>query len=116
MASVLSVRYRLPVASFIDLHGASGVIYRFRLAELENLPASAGNFVCTADASQDGRVVCCGTTTNLVTAAKAWANAVKQEGAAQLYVRLNVASRARASEHDDLVAAFHPPLVVADPD
>lgn len=115
MALAPAVRYRTPVTAFIDLHGASGAVYRFRQAPLGPLPAAAGNFVYVAARAQAGRIACCGTTTNLATSAKAWADAAKQEGGVHLYVRLNVASRARAIEHDDLVAALHPPLIATDP-
>ncbi len=116
MAHFPTLSYRTQVTSFIDLNGASGVVYRFRLAQPEALPDAAGNFVWIAEPPPTGRVICCGTTRNLIKAAETWADAVKQEGATHLYVRLNVASSARTSEHDDLVASLHPPLVVVDPD
>lgn len=104
------------MTSFIDLRGASGDVYRYRLAQTNTLPATAGNFVYVAPPLEAGRVVCCGATRNLAKAAEAAADAVKQHGATHLYVRLNVMSRARRREHDDLVSALQPPLVVSDPD
>jgi hypothetical protein len=116
MALVPPVRYRTPVTTFIDLQGASGAVYRFRRTPPETLQAAAGNFVFAAADAPAGRIVCCGTTTNLATCAKAWADAAKQEGGVHLYVRLNVASRARAIEHEDLIGALNPPLIATDPD
>ncbi len=116
MARFPTLRYRTPVTSFIDLQGASGVVYRFRLAHPETLPDAGGNFVWIADPPTTGRVICCGTTRNLTKAATSGADAVAREGAALLYVRLNIARSARTGEHDDLVAGLRPPLVVVDPD
>jgi hypothetical protein len=106
----------MPVPPFIDLRGASGAVYRFRLAPLSTLPPSAGNFVCVAGEAPQLHVVACGATLVLERAANVWAQAVNQHGATGLYVRLNIAASTRASEHHDLVSALDPPLVAVDPD
>ena len=101
---------------FIDLRGASGAVYRFRLAQPDNPPNAAGNFVCVAEGPDGHRVVCCGAITSLAGASSAWREAVHQEGATRLYVRLNVVSHIRMNEHSDLVSELRPPLVISDPD
>ncbi len=104
------------MTAFIDLQGASATVYRFRLAHPDELPASAGNFICMADTPQGDRVVCCGIARRLTDAGRAWTRAVKQHGADRLYVRLNVRAAVREHEHGDLVSALQPPLVVSEPD
>jgi hypothetical protein len=37
------------------------------------------------------------------------------QGATALYLRLNIAARTRGAEHDDLILALKPPLVVVEP-
>lgn len=106
--------YRGAVRPFMDLFGASGTVYRFRLAQPDALPTAAGNFVCVAAAQGGDRIVGCGVTANLATAASAWKAAADQEGATHLFIRLNVVGQLRMDEHDDLVSALHPPLVVSD--
>jgi hypothetical protein len=98
----------------LDLTGASGAVYRFRLVgDLNDLPVMAGNFVCVRG-DGGGEIVCCGTARSLVQARGVWAAAVKEHKADQLYVRLNVSRSLREAEHEDIVQAARPPLVLTD--
>ncbi|WP_374575990.1 hypothetical protein [Phenylobacterium sp.] len=104
----------MAVQPIMDLRGASGAIYRFRLAQPDALPNAAGNFVCLVAAQDGDRVVTCGATTSLATAAAAW-KAAARDGATHLFIRLNVARQVRTVEHDDLVSALSPARVISDP-
>lgn len=98
------------MSQFVDLHGASGAAYRFRLAEPQALPATAGNFVFLVGET----ALCCGTARSLVKARAAWDRLAAAEEGARLYVRLNVASATRAAEHTDLVEALKPQSVIVE--
>lgn len=100
---------------FVDLTGASGAVYRFRLVEDPSLlPATGGNFVYLRADRKGDQVIGCGTARSLFKAQTSWPEAVEQHKANRIYVRLNVARAQRESEHDDLVAALKPELVFAD--
>jgi hypothetical protein len=102
------------VKPFLDLTGASGSVYRFRrCGDLNELPATAGNFVyLRADPAGD-EIVCCGTARSLVRASSAW-KAAERRKATDLYLRLNVSRAVREGEHEDIVAATQPPLVLTE--
>ena len=93
---------------YIDLQGASGAIYRYKLAE-DGDPRTtiAGNFVYV-DAA--GRVVYAGEANNLHSAAGRWTEAVSRHKATHLYTRLNVSGASRSEEYQDLLAALNPPM------
>ncbi len=94
---------------FIDLAGASGVLYRFRKAEGQ-LPPIGGNFVCVRHEDGGPRVVGCGKARTL---ARALAEEMRELGArGDLYIRLNVSAALRDFEHEDLVAALPQPFTV----
>lgn len=100
----------------IDLNGASGAVYRFRLIEDPALlPATGGNFVFLRADRKGEQVVGCGVARSLNHAAASWAQAVEEHRANRIYVRLNVARALRETEHDDLVAGIQPPLVFPEP-
>lgn len=100
--------------NFIDLQGASGATYRFqRVEDLSELPAIAGNFVYVLGDGPKPTVVCCGAEDTLLKAANRWQSAQQSHGAKAIYVRKNVSWKVRASEHEDIVGQYHPPLVVA---
>lgn len=102
------------VKPFLDLVGASGSVYRFRLFNAESeLPATAGNFVCVRARPEGHEIVCCGTTRSLLRAGSAWKVAGRR-AETELYLRLNVSRAARDGEHEDIVAAAQPMLVLAD--
>lgn len=100
---------------FIDLTGASGAVYRFRLVEDPSLlPATGGNFVYLRADRKNEQVVGCGVARSLFKAQASWPTAVEQHKANRIYVRLNVARVQRETEHDDLVAGLNPDLVFVD--
>lgn len=95
----------------LDLQGASGATYRFRLiADPDQLPATSGNFVYVRWRGATPQVFCCGAVNSLTAAVRSWDEAVRAYGASGLYVRLNVARSARDEEHADLVEKYRPPM------
>lgn len=95
----------------LDLKGASGATYRFRLiADPGQLPATSGNFVYVRWRGLTPQVFCCGAVNSLSAATQSWDEAVRAYGALGLYVRLNVARAARDEEHADLVEKHRPPM------
>lgn len=91
------------MTDFIDLKGASGAAYRFRLwPETDFHPPMGGNYVIADGATGALKVRLLGLTNDL--------SLVKQAGASRpkgrLYTRLNVSQAARRAEHEDLVAAW----------
>lgn len=107
--------YLTRMKPFIDLIGASGAVYRFRLVEDPvSLPATGGNFAYVRATAKTEEVVGCGVARSLARAQASWPMAVEQHKANGIYVRLNVARIQREAEHDDLVAGVKPPMVLAD--
>jgi hypothetical protein len=103
------------VQDLIDLQGASGATYRFRLiADPAELPATSGNFVYVRWRGSAAQVFCCGAVNSLGAARRLWDEAVRAYGATSLYVRLNVARAVRDQEHADLVGKYRPPMAVLD--
>jgi hypothetical protein len=103
------------MSDFIDLSGASGAHYRFqRVADLNVLPAIAGNFIYVRGQGQGLTVVCAGTGESLSQAGKRWAEAVREHRADALFVRRNVSRRSRELEHKDIVQQVHPAMEAAE--
>lgn len=99
---------------FIDLHGASGRAYRFRLwREGEAHQPIAGNYVFVGATEQGAEVYGVGVTNDLSAARRALAR-LKRSGAPQIYTRLNVSRTARETEHQDLVAHYKPQFIGED--
>ncbi len=94
----------------IDLRGASGAVYRFRLADDAGAKTTiSGNFVYVRATDAEPLVLFVGQTDNLMMGVSVrWAEAVADHGATHLFTRLNVAGSARGAEHDDLVQALNP--------
>ncbi len=91
---------------YIELKGASGAVYRYKLAEdADPRTTIAGNFVYL-DAK--GTVLFAGEANNLIGATARWSEAVSRHGAATLYTRLNVSGASRAEEHADVITALNP--------
>jgi hypothetical protein len=89
---------------FIDLQGASGAAYRFRLwpADAPHQPI-AGNYVCVR-AERDGyEIVSVGETLDLSQVRGKLTKRVR-DATTQIYTRLNVARAIRTAEHEDLLA------------
>lgn len=92
---------------FIDLRGASGTAYRFRLwpAGGHHAPI-AGNYAFVEPQSDGGfKVQLIGECTDLSALRGAWPKGLSR-ATTHLYTRLNVSRAVRASEHEDL-AAYH---------
>lgn len=103
------------VNEHVDLTGASGAVYRFRLVEdPAQLPSTGGNFVYVRRTGAVFQVMCCSAVNSLVEASQAWDDAVRSYGVQSLYIRLNVARATRAEEHRDLIARLRPPMQARD--
>jgi hypothetical protein len=95
--------------AILDLNGASGATYRFRLAPdgYVRMPL-AGNHVCVR-AEESGFTVLSVTATNdPFTTGRAWRHAVARRGATHLYTRLNVSASVREAEQRDIAAYYRP--------
>lgn len=91
---------------YIELKGASGAVYRYKLAEdADPRTTIAGNFVYL---DGKGVVVFAGEANNLIGANARWSEAVTRHGATHLYTRLNVSGASRADEYADIVIALDP--------
>lgn len=97
------------MATFIELIGASGATYRFRDWSDAGQTPMAGNFVVVEHRQGSVLIHMVGITDDL---SKVPAT-VRAEGCAtgEIYVRLNVSSQTRTSEHEDLVARHRPEKV-----
>ena len=96
----------------IDLKGASGAVYRFSLfRDGRPLSPMGGNYAYVREAGEGYEVIHVGEGQNLLTDARGrWAQAAAEHGVAHLFTRLNITERVRKQEHDDIVAAAHPPM------
>jgi len=96
------------VKPYIDLQGASGAVYRYKLAEDRDPRTTiAGNFVFV-DAT--GTVVYAGEANNLHGAGNRFPEAAMKHKAEYLYTRLNVSGASRSDELQDIVAALQPAM------
>lgn len=95
----------------IDVQGASGTSYRFRIwpADGEHAPMP-GNFVFVRMEPGAWTVVYSGEVHDLSTAPANWAEARDAHGATHIYTRLNVSGAIRREEHADIVARWRPPM------
>ena len=97
---------------YIAIKGASGAVYRYKLAENGDPNTTiAGNYLYV-DAR--GNVVFAGEANNLVDAKGRWSEAYARYGATWLYTRLNVSGASRADEYSDIVIAIQPIMNQAD--
>lgn len=88
---------------FIDLEGASGAKYRFRLwLDGAHHPPMAGNFVCVRRSGKRLSVLFVGESLDLSRVRDELAPDLKQQ-TTHLYTRLNVARAIRGAEHEDLL-------------
>lgn len=95
----------------LDLQGASGATYRFRLiAGPDQLPATSGNFVYVRWLGAAPQVLYCGVVDSLSAAFGSWDEAARTYGASSVYIRLNVARSVRDEEYADLVENYRPPM------
>ncbi|PVM84116.1 hypothetical protein DDF62_24280 [Caulobacter radicis] len=91
---------------YIDLKGASGAVYRYKLAEDRDPRTTiAGNYLYV---NAEGVVVFAGEANNLHDSTRGFSEAADKHGAEHLYIRLNVSGAARADELADLLAELSP--------
>jgi hypothetical protein len=87
---------------FLDLQGASGAQYRFRLSTVGfQPPCTAGNYVFVREEAQGFTVLGVGESNDLATLAVDWP-AARRRGATHVFTRLNVSRATREAEHQDL--------------
>ena len=91
---------------FVDLKGASGSEYRFRLWPEggHHLPM-AGNYAYVRCDANGVKVLQLGETNDLSKARSEWGKAARR-GATHVFTRLNVSRTPRLAEHQDLVAHY----------
>ncbi|AYV48359.1 hypothetical protein CFHF_25370 [Caulobacter flavus] len=91
---------------YIDLKGASGAVYRYKLAEDRDPRTTiAGNYLYV---NAEGVVVFAGEANNLHDSTRGFAEAAEKHGAEHLYTRLNVSGASRADELADLLSELSP--------
>ena len=97
---------------FLDLQGASGASYRFRVwpAGAPHLPA-AGNYVVVKAAAAGVKVMVAGTSRDLSKVRASLTPAARRKDA-YLYTRLNISRLPRLAEHEDIVAHYKPAVVL----
>jgi len=99
---------------FVDLRGASGSLYRFRLwPEGGAHPPIAGNYIVLKEDASGVKLLAAAVTGDLSQAGVEARKALAKDSEARLYTRLNVARAVRAAEHDDIVQAYKPAMVNA---
>jgi hypothetical protein len=93
------------MTDFIDLQGASGAQYRFRLWP-DGAPHQpiGGNYVYLRREPEGYAVLLVGETNDLSKARSEWAAAARR-GATHVFTRLNVSRAIRTAEHSDLTAS-----------
>jgi hypothetical protein len=97
------------MSDFIDLRGASGTFYRFRLWPEGGVhPPIAGNYVVIRDDATGRKILLAGITSDLSQAASECRKILVKDPAARLYTRLNVARAVRAAEHEDIITEHKP--------
>jgi len=94
----------------IDLRGASGAVYRYRVDNpARPADAAGGLFVYVRRTDDALEVLYAGETDSLARAEfEQWPRAVAEYGATHLMTRLHVSSAARSQELDDLIDALKP--------
>jgi len=99
---------------FLDIPGASGAHYRYRRSTVAELPATAGNLVAVVGASSKRRYLLCAAARSLNQARPTLEAVLRDNPAAKVFIRLNVARAAREAEHADVVASTTPELDLPD--
>jgi hypothetical protein len=99
---------------FVDLRGASGTLYRFRLwPEGGAHPPIAGNYIVLREEESGLQILLAGISSDLSKAGGEARRTLAKDPAARLYTRLNVARAVRCSEHEDIVAEHQPAVVTS---
>jgi hypothetical protein len=95
------------VRAFVDLSGASGATYRFRLApDGQVTTPMAGNYACLRQEPGGFTVVSVAATNDLSSATTDWKRVQAKQGATHLYIRLNVSAAIRETEQRDIAAHY----------
>jgi hypothetical protein len=91
---------------FIDLEGASGASYRFRIwaSDAGHLPV-AGNYVVVRQKADGFNVAVVGIADDLSKVRPEWSKVAAVEDA-YIFTRLNVSRAIRTAEHEDLAARY----------
>jgi hypothetical protein len=99
---------------FIELLGASGASYRFRLRSVgaPHLPA-AGNYVLVQETASGFKVLTVGASLDLSTLRPPPAARAGRRQS-HLFTRLNIARATRTAEHEDLAANYQAARLVTD--
>ena len=94
----------------VDIHGASGRVYRFmRMREGRPLSPAGGNYIYGRFTGERFEAIYAGEGQNLLKDARErWAEAVARFQASDLYTRLNLNQRIRQLEHADIVSGIEP--------
>ncbi len=93
--------------TFVDLQGASGATYRYRLApDGEVTSRIAGNYALVREEPDGFAVVSTEATSDLSSATDAWRRAAAKHSALYLYTRLNVSAAVRETEQLDIAAYY----------
>ncbi len=95
---------------FVDLRGASGAAFRFRLwpERAAHLPM-AGNYAVVREGPEGFSVVVAGVSDDLSSARPGLSRLLANHESAQVYTRLNVSRTVRHAENDDILAYYKPP-------
>ena len=94
---------------FVELRGASGASYRFRLwpSGDAHLPI-AGNYVVVQETANGLAILALNVSDDLSLVRNALKPSIRDRTGHQIYTRLNVSRAVRTAEHDDLVAGSKP--------
>jgi hypothetical protein len=99
---------------FVDLKGASGQSYRFRLVQSGAFPLRiAGNYAMLKPKGEGFAVAHLGVTNDL-SQAREKCQPLSGRGPFHLYVRLNVARAVREAEHEDIASTLAPTPLAAE--
>lgn len=97
--------------TFVDLQGASGASYRFRLAPGGEVSSPiAGNYAYIREEPEGFTVLSVAATNDLSSAIAEWKRAVAKYGEMHLYTRLNVSAAVREAEQQDIAIHYKPRL------
>jgi hypothetical protein len=95
------------VQAFVDLRGASGAGYRFRLSPGgEGHSPTAGNYALVRADDAGFRVFAIASTNDLTLATTSWKRAQSKRSDLLLYTRLNVSGAVREAEEQDIASYY----------
>jgi hypothetical protein len=91
---------------FVDLQGASGASYRFRLWPdgKAHLPV-AGNYIVVRETASNFTIIATDVSDDLSVVRQNLEPSLKDQPGVQIYTRLNVSRATRTTENEDILAA-----------